>query len=73
MGPNPHDRRLRPLGHPPRWEPTGRLSCEVLRSLQTVDLTRERFGYEPPAAATASSGRIFRLVMSSSTAPYSTA
>ena len=29
-----------------------------------------RFGYEPPAAATASSGRIFRLVMISSTAPY---
>ena len=32
-----------------------------------------RLGYGPPAAATASSGRIFRLVMTSSTAPYSTA
>ena len=32
-----------------------------------------RFGYEPPAAVATSSGRVFRLVMISSTAPYSTA
>jgi hypothetical protein len=32
-----------------------------------------RFGYEPSAGAAASNGRIFRLVMTSSTAPYSTA
>ena len=32
-----------------------------------------RFGYEPSAGAAASNGRIYRLVMTSSTAPYSTA